>query len=135
MSYVVRKVQVSYRCDNKCVRVHDSKSNGRCIFFMNSTEEVAKRCSVKKVVLEISQNSQENTCVRVSFLIKLQASTCNFTKKETLACEFCEISKNTYFYRTPMVAPDSSIKLQFFSQEFKFKAIFTFTKNVHATFL
>ena len=33
-----------------------------------------QRCSVKKKVLsEISQNSQENTCVRVSFLIKLQA--------------------------------------------------------------
>ena len=29
--------------------------------------------SVKKVFLEISQNSQENTCARVSFLIKLQA--------------------------------------------------------------
>ena len=29
--------------------------------------------------LEISQNSQENTCTRVSFLIKLQ--TCNFIKK------------------------------------------------------
>ena len=30
-------------------------------------------CSVKKVFLEILQNSQENTCARVSFLIKLQA--------------------------------------------------------------
>ena len=28
----------------------------------------------KKVFLEISQNSQKNTCARVSFLIKLQAS-------------------------------------------------------------
>ena len=32
----------------------------------------------------------------------------NFVKKETLAqefsCEFCEIFKNTYFYRTPWVA-------------------------------
>ena len=28
----------------------------------------------EKVFLEISQNSQENSCVRVSFLIKLQAS-------------------------------------------------------------
>ena len=36
-------------------------------------EAVAKRYSVKKVFLEISQNSQENTCARVSFLIKLQA--------------------------------------------------------------
>ena len=32
-----------------------------------------QKCSVKKVLLEISQNSQESTCVRVSFLIKLQA--------------------------------------------------------------
>ena len=31
-------------------------------------------CSVKKVFLEISQNSQENTYATVSFLIKLQAS-------------------------------------------------------------
>ena len=30
------------------------------------------RCSIKKVSLKISQNSQENTCARVSFLIKLQ---------------------------------------------------------------
>ena len=35
-------------------------------------EVVVQRCSVKKVFLEISQNSQENTCARVSFLIKLQ---------------------------------------------------------------
>ena len=38
------------------------------------TEAVAQVCSVKKVFLEISQNSQENTCARVSFLIKLQAA-------------------------------------------------------------
>ena len=65
---------------------------------------MAQRCSVKTVFLEISQNSQENTCARVSFLIKLQAA-CNFIKKETLAqvfsCEFYEISKNTFSYRTP----------------------------------
>ena len=30
---------------------------------------------LKKVFLKISQNSQENTCARISFLIKLQAST------------------------------------------------------------
>ena len=35
-----------------------------------------QRCSVKKVFLEISQNSQENTCARVYFLIKLQACFC-----------------------------------------------------------
>ena len=51
--------------------------------------------------LEISQNSQENTCARVSFWIKLRAWACNFIKKETLAqvssYELCEISKNTSF--------------------------------------
>ena len=75
------------------------------------TEAVARRCSVKKVFLEILRNSQENTCARVSFLIKLQA--CNFIKKETLAqvfsCEFCKISKNAFYYRTPRMAA-SSIK-------------------------
>ena len=40
-----------------------------------------RRCSVKKVSLKNSQNSQESTCARVSFLIKLQAVVCNFTKK------------------------------------------------------
>ena len=36
-------------------------------------EAVVQRFSVKKVFLEISQNSQENTCARVSFLITLLA--------------------------------------------------------------
>ena len=52
----------------------------------------------KKGILE---NLQENNCARFSFLIKLQAKVCNFIKKETLArvfsCDFCEISKNTFF--------------------------------------
>ena len=39
----------------------------------NHTEAVAWRCSVKKVFLEILQNSQENVCARASLLIKLQA--------------------------------------------------------------
>ena len=39
-------------------------------------EAVVQRCSV---FLKISQSSQENTC------------------------EFCEISKNTFFYRTPLM--------------------------------
>ena len=69
-----------------------------------AAEAVVQRCSVEKVFLEISQNSQESTCARASFLIKA----CNFIKKETLAevfsYEFGEISKNTFIYRTPPVA-------------------------------
>ena len=37
-------------------------------------EAVAHRCSVKKMFLENSQNSQENTSARASFLIKLHAT-------------------------------------------------------------
>ena len=52
-------------------------------------EAVVRRCSLKKVFLKISQNSQENTRARV------------FIKKETLtqvfSREFCEISKSTFF--------------------------------------
>ena len=33
-------------------------------------ETVVRRCSLEKVFLEISQNSQENACARVSFFIK-----------------------------------------------------------------
>ena len=68
--------------------------------FYHFWEAVTRRCSVKKVFLEISQNSEENTSVRASFLIKLLAEACNFIKKETVAhvfsCEFCEIPKNTF---------------------------------------
>ena len=46
------------------------------------SEAVVRRCSVKIVLIEISHNSQENTCVRVSFLINFQASACNFIKKK-----------------------------------------------------
>ena len=45
------------------------------------------------VFLKISQNSQENTCVRASF----------FTLTQKFSCEFCEISKSTFSYRTPPV--------------------------------
>ena len=75
------------------------------------TEAAVWKCSVKKVFQEISQNSQENTCVRVFF--NKVAGTCNFIKKETLtqvfSCEFCEIYKNTFFHRTPPVAASETI--------------------------
>ena len=47
------------------------------------TEAVAQRYSIKKVLLEISQNSLENTSARVFFLMKLQVKANIFIKKET----------------------------------------------------
>ena len=57
-------------------------------------------CSVKRVFLEISQNSQENTFARVSFLAQV------------FSCEFCEISKNNFFHITPLVAASVNISLR-----------------------
>ena len=84
---------------------------------MVCSEAVPRRCSVKKLFLKILQNVHENTCARVSFLIKLQVEACNFIKKETLAqvffCEFCKIFKNSFFNRTPPVAASSVDKTYF----------------------
>ena len=43
--------------------------------------EVVRKCSVKKVFLKTSQNSQKNNFFGVSFLIKLHASCLNIFKK------------------------------------------------------
>ena len=47
-------------------------------------------CSIKKLFLKISQNSQENSSAR-ALLIKREALT------QVLSCEFCKIFKNTFF--------------------------------------
>ena len=72
-------------------------------------EAVARRCSVKKVFLKVTQNSKENTCARVFFFDKVASlRPATLLKTETLAqvfsCEFCQISKNTFSYRTPPMA-------------------------------
>ena len=92
-------------------KLYSSKKSTFCFSFtcdLFHTEAVARGCSVKKVFLEILQNSQESTCARVPFFDKIAGQACNFIKKEILAqvfsCEFCEISKKTFSYRTPPVA-------------------------------
>ena len=79
--------------------------NGQKLNYIHVTYPfLEKKQVVRGVLQKISQNSQENTSARVYFLKKLIK---NFTKKETLAqvfsCEFCAVSKNTFFYRTPLV--------------------------------
>ena len=58
--------------------------------------------------LEISQNSEENTCARVSFFNKVAG-----LKLQVFSCEVCEISKNTFLYRIPLVAA-SALPWRFF---------------------
>ena len=63
--------------------------------------EAATEVFYKKGVLKNLLKFTGKHCVRVSFLIKLRASACNFIKKEiqeqVFSCEFCEIFKSTFF--------------------------------------
>ena len=55
------------------------------------------------------------------FIKKETDAACSFIKKESLAqvfsCEFCKISKNTFIYRTPLVAASGVLNSQGNSQE------------------
>ena len=48
----------------------------------------------KRCFLKISENSQQNTCVRVYFLLRLQ--TCDLLV-QVFSCEFCETCKTNFF--------------------------------------
>ena len=70
-----------------------------------------RKCSVKMILLEILQNSQENPCARVSFLKKLQTSGLQLYLKETLVQVF---SVNfAKFLRTPFLQNTSRRRLLF----------------------
>ena len=57
-------------------------------------EAVVQRCSVKQVFLEVSQNSQENACARVSWHRCFPVNFANSLRVNSL----------TFFYRAPLVA-------------------------------
>ena len=79
-------------------------------FWKTCSEAATRGVLCKKVFLEISQNSQENTCTIVSFLIKLQAS---------------------IFYRTPL--DDCFYLLSHYTQIWKVYTEFIFYKMTMAT--
>ena len=69
------------------------------------TEAISSRCSVKKMFLKISQNSQENNCARAFSLIKF--STTLSKKRDWHKCfplNFAKFLKISFFYRTLLEA-------------------------------
>ena len=63
-------------------------------FFRHSLQ----RCSIKKLFLKISQNSQENTMCLSLFVNKVAGRRpATLSKKRLWYRWFCEISKNTFF--------------------------------------
>ena len=73
------------------------------VSYRKTSGTVTRRCSVKKVSLTISQNSQGNTCARVSFLIKLRVKTCFFIKKrlcrKCLSVNFQKFLRTSFFIK------------------------------------
>ena len=71
-----------------------------------STEAVAQRCSVKKMFLKVSQNSQENICARDCFLIKSGLRPATLLKKSLWhRCFPADFMK---FLRTPFFLKNTS---------------------------
>ena len=79
-------------------------------------EAVVRRCSVKKVFLEVLQNSLENTCARVSRPATLLE---NRLWHRSFPVNFEKFLRTPTFYRTPPVAL-SAIHIQH-----------KFTYNIH----
>ena len=92
----------------------------------------------KGVLRNFAKFTGKHLCQRL-FLNKVagqRPKVCNFIKKESLAqvfsCEFCEISKNTFFHRTPLVAASERCRsfsyflLQVFFSQFCYTLIFIY---------
>ena len=92
---------IKKKLQRRCLPVNTTNSSrtaflqntsGGCfwVYFLHAVA-VAWRCSVKKVFLEILQNSRESTCARVSFLLKKRL------------CHRCFPVNFSKFVRTPFL--------------------------------
>ena len=79
---------------SKIISKQINRTLARIITSSLSSEAATGGVLQKKVFCEISQNSQENTCARVSFLIKLQAPFSQNTAGRLLL----SVPKNSYKY-------------------------------------
>ena len=93
------------------------------VVIQRKRETVTQRCSIKKVFLEISENSQENIFVIVSFLIKKE------TLAQVFSCEFFEISKNTFSFRIPPVTASEKKRLEVYSEPSQLPMMESFCEN------
>ena len=76
-------------------------------------EAVVQRCSVKKVFLEISQNSQENSCASLFFNKVACLRSATLLKKN-----FAKFLRTPFFYRTPLVAASVLLTVEYGSSHF-----------------
>ena len=96
-----------------------SQEDFQCCMLYRSSH---RRCSVRKgVVKNFAKFTGKHLCQSL-FINKLQAKPFNFINKETQAqvfsCELCEISKNSFSYRTPPVAVSGYSQFYYTSSSF-----------------
>ena len=72
-SFFCLNILISLCINNKLLHSSITMAAGSMDRCISKTRSSHRRCSLKKVFLQISENSQESACARVSFLIKLQA--------------------------------------------------------------
>ena len=88
-------------------------------------QKQSPRSSVKKVFLKSLQTSQEKTCVRVFFLIKLQAISTFFKKRLQRKCFPKKFAK---LLRTPILNICKRLLVEVF-----YKKLFLKLCNIHRT--
>ena len=90
---------LEYSCFDYCFQILFVNFTVWMLFWilkLLSAEAPTRGVLWKKVFLEISQNSQENTCARV-FFDKVAGLRLWEALAQVFSCEICKISKNTIF--------------------------------------
>ena len=89
-----------------------------CLTFLENRSSRPERFYKIGVLKNFAKFTGKNLCQSCVFN-KVVGLVCNFINKETLtqvfSCEFCEIFKNTFFYRTLSVA--ASVENQLFTKK------------------
>ena len=99
--FLFHKINQYEECSYQTVSKNAGAAVRKC-----SLEAVAQRCSVKKLFVEISQNSQENTCARVSLLSCRPRSATLFKRRPcflVFPVNFAKFGRTPFSYGTSLV--------------------------------
>ena len=110
---VLRKIILTEHCGTTASDFQQHFERIACFISSKSTqskrttETVAQRCSVKKGVLRsFAKVTRKHLCQSL-FLNKVAGW--KETLTQVFSCDFCQISKKTFFYRTPLVTASETI--------------------------
>ena len=81
---------------------------------VKSSKKRSSECSKKQKFIKISQNLQENTCTRISFVMKLQVEACKFIKSRLW--DWCLTVNLAKLLRTSFLQKTSGRLLLIFSK-------------------